>query len=99
MGRLQTHGDFQMSRWQPRCLVTLERVQKPIDARPYEGRMRFDNDSIESRQMRSHCLIIAVGYGSRVKKARGVVELHLRDWLLASPELGTGSFDLSRDRA
>src|SRR4030095_3146332 len=98
MGSLQTHGHFQMNRCLPSCLVTLERVQKAIDARSYEGRMRFHDDSIQPRQVRRYCLIVAVGYGSRVEEARGVVELHLRDRQLASRELVAGSFHLSRGR-
>src|SRR6476620_12729101 len=98
MRRLQTHGDFQMNGRNPRRPMALERLQKAIDARPDERWMRFDDDSLEACKVRCYSRVVAFGYGSRGEAARGVVELHLRYWLIASSKFVTSSFDLSRYR-
>src|SRR5262249_28478985 len=61
------------------AVMPTKRLDKSIDLRSDERRMRFDDDPVEVLERGCYRLVVLVGHRVRIEEIRSVVQLHLRD--------------------
>src|SRR3954463_555777 len=91
MRGLEPHRDFEAR--------PAEGVGEARYALADEGRMRFDDDLMQSAELRADRGIVALGHGSGIEEVRGVVQLHARDLFTTYAPRVPRSLDLRGDRA
>ena len=77
MHGLQAHRDLELNGRRAHGAVTIQCLEKQIDTAADECRMRFDDHTLEARDVGGHAVIILFREGARIEEAPRVIELQL----------------------